>query len=62
MNGGDCFLFIYFGFLMFNLGNVVYFNFGVIFLLFNDLDLEIIGVGIWIFLGGGIGYIIWEGI
>ncbi|MDT9340287.1 homocysteine biosynthesis protein [Trichodesmium erythraeum 21-75] len=61
VNGGDRPLFTYLGPLMPNLGNAVYSNSGAISPLFNDPDLEIIGVGTRIFLGGGIGYITWEG-
>ncbi|MCL2933336.1 MAG: homocysteine biosynthesis protein [Trichodesmium sp. MAG_R03] len=61
VNGGDRPLFTYLGPLMPNLGNAVYSNPGAISPLFNDPDLEIIGIGTRIFLGGGIGYITWEG-
>ncbi|MGD1805806.1 homocysteine biosynthesis protein [Dapis sp. BLCC M126] len=61
VNGGDRPLFTYLGPLLPNLGNAVYSNPGAISPLFNDPDLEIIGIGTRIFLGGGIGYITWEG-
>ncbi|MBD2578625.1 homocysteine biosynthesis protein [Oscillatoria sp. FACHB-1406] len=61
VNGGDRVLFTYLGPLQPRLGNAVYSNPGAISPLFNDPDLEIIGVGTRIFLGGGIGYISWEG-
>ncbi|NEQ37647.1 MAG: hypothetical protein F6K40_15800 [Okeania sp. SIO3I5] len=61
VNGGDRPLFTYLGPLMPNLGNAVYSNPGAISPLFNDPDLEVIGIGTRIFLGGGIGYITWEG-
>jgi uncharacterized protein (DUF39 family) len=43
------------------LGNAVYSNPGAISPLLNDPDLEAIGIGTRLFLGGGIGYIAWEG-
>ncbi len=61
VNGGDRPLFTYLGPLLPNLGNAVYSNPGAISPLFNDPDLEVIGIGTRIFLGGGIGYITWEG-
>ncbi|GGA51563.1 homocysteine biosynthesis protein [Okeania sp. KiyG1] len=61
VNGGDRPLFTYLGPLMPNLGNAVYSNTGAISPLFNDPDLQVIGLGTRIFLGGGIGYITWEG-
>lgn len=61
VNGGDRPLFTYLGTLLPNLGNAVYSNPGAISPLFNDPDLEVIGIGTRIFLGGGIGYITWEG-
>ena len=61
VNGGDRPLFTYLGPLMPNLGNAVYSNPGAISPLFNDPDLQVIGIGTRIFLGGGIGYITWEG-
>ncbi|MDY7003462.1 MAG: homocysteine biosynthesis protein [Cyanobacteriota bacterium] len=61
VNGGDRPLFTYLGPLMPNLGNAVYSNTGAISPLFNDPDLQVIGIGTRIFFGGGIGYITWEG-
>jgi uncharacterized protein (DUF39 family) len=61
VNGGDRPLFTYLGPLQPRLANAVYSNPGAISPLFNDPDLEIIGIGTKIFLGGGIGYIAWEG-
>ncbi len=61
VNGGDRPLFTYLGPLLPNLGNAVYSNPGAVSPLFNDPDLEVIGIGTRIFLGGGIGYITWEG-
>jgi L-aspartate semialdehyde sulfurtransferase len=61
VNGGDRTLFTYLGTLQPRLGNAVYSNPGAIAPLLNDPDLEIIGIGTRIFLGGGIGYVAWEG-
>jgi L-aspartate semialdehyde sulfurtransferase len=61
VNGGDRPLFTYLGPLQPRLGNAVYSNPGAISPLFNDPDLQLIGVGTRIFLGGGIGYVAWEG-
>lgn len=61
VNGGDRPLFTYLGPLQPHLGNAVYSNPGAISPLFNDPDLQLIGIGTQIFLGGGIGYIAWEG-
>lgn len=61
VNGGDRPLFTYLGPLQPRMGNAVYSNPGAIAPLFNDPDLQTIGIGTRIFLGGGIGYIAWEG-
>ncbi|BAZ05197.1 homocysteine biosynthesis protein [Calothrix sp. NIES-3974] len=61
VNGGERTLFTYLGALQPRLGNAVYSNPGEISPLFNDPDLQLIGIGTRIFLGGGIGYISWEG-
>jgi len=61
VNGGDRPLFTYLGPLQPRLSNAVYSNPGAISPLFNDPDLQLIGVGTRIFLGGGIGYVAWEG-
>ena len=61
VNGGDRPLFTYLGSLQPRLGNAVYSNPGAISPLLNDPDLKLIGIGSRIFLGGGIGYIAWEG-
>ena len=61
VNGGDRPLYTYLGPLQARLGNAIYSNPGVISPLFNDPDLQLIGVGSRIFLGGGIGYVTWEG-
>ncbi|GFE70560.1 homocysteine biosynthesis protein [Chroococcus sp. FPU101] len=61
VNGGENPLYTYLGLLYPRLANAVYSNPGAISPLFNDPDLQIIGIGTRIFLGGGIGYIAWEG-
>ncbi len=61
VNGGDRPLFTYLGPLQPRLGNAVYSSPGAISPLLNDPDLELIGIGSRIFLGGGIGYVAWEG-
>ncbi len=61
VNGGDRPLFTYLGPLQPRLSNAVYSNPGAISPLLNDPDLQLIGIGTKIFLGGGIGYVAWEG-
>jgi L-aspartate semialdehyde sulfurtransferase len=61
VNGGDRQLYTYLGSLQPRLGNAVYSNTGAISPLLNDPDLEVIGIGTRIWLGGGIGYVAWEG-
>ena len=61
VNGGDRHLHTYLGPLQPRLGNAVYSNPGAISPLMNDPDLDVIGIGSKIFLGGGVGYIAWEG-
>ena len=61
VNGGDRTLYTYLGPLQPRLGNAVYSNPGAISPLINDPDLDLVGIGSKIFLGGGIGYIAWEG-
>ncbi|MEL6494839.1 MAG: homocysteine biosynthesis protein [Cyanobacteria bacterium J06623_7] len=61
VNGGDRTLYTYLGALQPRLGNAVYSNPGAISPLLNDPDLASVGIGSKIFLGGGIGYIAWEG-
>lgn len=61
VNGGENPLYTYLGLLYPRLANAVYSNPGAISPLFNDPDLQVIGIGTRIFLGGGIGYIAWEG-
>ena len=61
VNGGDRPLFTYLGPLQPQLGNAVFSNPGAISPLLNDPDLNLIGIGTRIFLGGAIGYVTWEG-
>lgn len=61
VNGGDRPLATYLGPLKPGLGNAVYSNPGALSPLFNDPELRAVGIGTRIFLGGGIGYVIWEG-
>jgi L-aspartate semialdehyde sulfurtransferase len=61
VNGGDRPLHTYLGPLQPHLANAVYSNPGAISPLFNDPKLQLIGIGTRIFLGGGIGYVAWEG-
>jgi L-aspartate semialdehyde sulfurtransferase len=61
VNGGDRPLFTYLGPLQPRLGNAVFSNPGAISPLLNDPRLKLVGIGTKIFLGGGIGYVTWEG-
>ena len=61
VNGGDRPLATYLGPLQPNLGNAVYANSGALSPLLNDPTLAAIGIGTRIFLGGGRGYVAWEG-
>ncbi|MEN9221250.1 MAG: homocysteine biosynthesis protein [Thermostichus sp. BF3_bins_97] len=61
VNGGDRPLYTYLGLLEPHLGNAVYSNPGELSPLFNDPLLRRVGIGSRIFLGGGIGYVAWEG-
>lgn len=61
VNGGDRLLYTYLGPLQPHLSNAVYSNPGAISPLMNDPDLQLIGIGTRIFLGGGVGYVAWEG-
>jgi L-aspartate semialdehyde sulfurtransferase len=61
INGGDRLLYTYLGPLQPRLGNAVYSNTGALSPLLNDPDLDLIGIGTKIFLGGTIGYIAFEG-
>ncbi|NJR68159.1 MAG: hypothetical protein HC771_05375 [Synechococcales cyanobacterium CRU_2_2] len=61
VNGGNRPLYTYLGPLQPGLGNAVYANLGALSPLLNDPDLRLVGVGSRIFLGGGDGYVTWEG-
>lgn len=61
VNGGESPLYTYLGVLQPRLGNAVYSNPGAISPLLNDPYLKLVGIGTRIFLGGGIGYVTWEG-
>jgi uncharacterized protein (DUF39 family) len=61
VNGGDRPLHTYLGPLQPRLGNAVYSNPGSLSPLFNDPDLQLVGIGTRIFLAGGLGYVAWEG-
>jgi uncharacterized protein (DUF39 family) len=61
VNGGDRPLHTYLGPLQPRLGNAVYSNPGSLSPLFNDPDLQLVGIGTRVFLAGGIGYVAWEG-
>jgi L-aspartate semialdehyde sulfurtransferase len=61
VNGGDRPLFTYLGPLQPRLGNAVYSNLGALSPLLNDPNLQVIGIGTRILLGGGVGYVTWEG-
>ncbi|AFY62207.1 homocysteine biosynthesis protein [Synechococcus sp. PCC 6312] len=61
VNGGERLLHTYLGPLQPQLGNAVYAHPGASAPLLNDPHLRLIGIGTRIFLGGGIGYVAWEG-
>ncbi len=61
VNGGDRPLYTYLGTLQARLGNAVYASPGALSPLINDPQLQSVGIGTRIFLGGGVGYIAWEG-
>jgi L-aspartate semialdehyde sulfurtransferase len=61
VNGGDRPLATYLGPLQPRLGNAVYSNGGAVSAMFNDPELQTIGIGTRILLGGAEGYIAWEG-
>jgi uncharacterized protein (DUF39 family) len=61
VNGGDRPLSTYLGPLQPRLGNAVYANTGALSPLLNDPDLQTVGIGTRVLLGGAEGYIAWEG-
>jgi L-aspartate semialdehyde sulfurtransferase len=60
-NAGDRPLYTYLGLLQPQLGNAVYSNPGAMSPLLNDPELNLVGIGTRILLGGAEGYITWEG-
>ena len=60
-NSSEKTLYTYMGKLLPNYGNVTYSSAGQLSPLLNDPQLRTIGIGTRIFLGGGIGYVAWEG-
>jgi len=61
VNGGDRPLATYLGPLQPRLGNAVYANSGALSPLLNDPELNTVGIGTKVLLGGAEGYIAWEG-
>ena len=61
VNLSDKVLYTYMGMLMPKLGNATYSSAGQLSPLLNDPDYRTIGVGTKIFLGGGVGYVVWNG-
>ncbi|MBO3755261.1 MAG: CBS domain-containing protein, partial [Candidatus Brockarchaeota archaeon] len=60
-NSSDRTLYTYLGTLLPNYGNIGFSGSGELSPLYKDRDLETIGIGTRIFLGGGVGYVIGEG-
>jgi uncharacterized protein (DUF39 family) len=61
VNGSDRTIYTYMGMLKPRLGNANYSSAGQLSPLFNDPYYKTLGIGTRIFLGGGIGYITWQG-
>lgn len=61
VNLADKVLYTYMGMLMPKLGNANYCSAGQLSPLLNDPDYRTIGIGTKVFLGGGIGYVVWNG-
>jgi Uncharacterized conserved protein len=61
VNLSDKVIYTYMGMLMPKLGNVNYSSAGQLSPLLNDPEYRTIGVGTRIFLGGGVGYVVWNG-
>ncbi|ERN40175.1 hypothetical protein KR51_00034670 [Rubidibacter lacunae KORDI 51-2] len=61
VNAGDRVLYTYLGPLQPHLGNAVYSHPGALSPLLNDPDLQLVGIGSKVFLGGATGYVIGEG-
>lgn len=60
-NGSDVTIYTYMGVLLPNFGNATYCSAGQLSPLLNDPMLRTVGLGTRIFLGGGVGYIAWQG-
>jgi len=60
-NSSERTLFTYMGKLLPNYGNITYSSAGQLSPLLNDPTLRTVGIGTRIFLGGGTGYVAWEG-
>lgn len=54
-------IYTYMGMLMPKMGNAIYSSAGQLSPLLNDPDYRTIGIGTKIFLGGGVGYVVWNG-
>ena len=61
VNLSDKIIYTYMGVLKQNLGNANYCSAGQLSPLLNDPHYKTIGIGTKIFLGGGIGYVVWQG-
>ena len=61
VNLSDKVIYTYMGILQSNLGNANYCSAGQLSPLLNDPYYKTIGVGTRIFLGGGVGYVVWQG-
>lgn len=61
VNGGERPLYTYLGVLQPRLANAVYSNPGAVSPLLNDPNLEAIGIGTRVWIGGAEGYVTWEG-
>jgi len=61
VNLSDKIIYTYMGMLRQNLGNANYCSAGQLSPLLNDPHYKTIGIGTKIFLGGGVGYVIWQG-
>ena len=61
VNLSDKVIYTYMGMLMPKLGNANYSSAGQLSPLLNDPEYRTIGVGTRIFLGGGVGYVVWNG-
>lgn len=61
VNLSDRIIYTYMGVIKANLGNANYCSAGQLSPLLNDPEYKTIGIGTRIFLGGGIGYVVWNG-